>query len=229
MTRCARQGTPRPRLPPNVRASRSLKHEVERLRALAESTAFNLSSVPQGFHEILRQRARSCLARSPGCGARRRGRCDASRCSHLAQGACQLIPAKPAIACRTASASMMFREGATTHRQLSRRIRGRSCAPVTASAPPTAVSSGLASGDDNEAAGFGLLETPDGRRFEGEVAPDDAGAPKQIRGWTWDLASPATPHHPVAPPAALAGLAGGAADLQKKHRNPLQYQRWRDT
>ena len=32
----------------------------------------------------------------------------------------------------------------------------------------------------------GVLEAPDGRRFEGSVKPGADGAPKPDRGWTWD-------------------------------------------
>ena len=39
---------------------------------------------------------------------------------------------------------------------------------------------------NNEACGFGILETPDGRRFDGEVAPGEDGAPRRVRGWLWE-------------------------------------------
>lgn len=39
---------------------------------------------------------------------------------------------------------------------------------------------------NDEACGLGILETPDGRRFDGEVAPDHEGAPRRIRGWLWE-------------------------------------------
>ncbi len=38
---------------------------------------------------------------------------------------------------------------------------------------------------DNEACGLGLLETPDGRRFEGEVASSEAGEPVRGNGMMW--------------------------------------------
>jgi hypothetical protein len=57
---------------------------------------------------------------------------------------------------------------------------------------------------DNEAFGAGLLECPDRSRFEGEVAPDASGSPRQVRGWTWNAppqgAKPAPqPHRAVTP------------------------------
>lgn len=39
---------------------------------------------------------------------------------------------------------------------------------------------------DDEACGAGVLEAPDGRRFEGFVKPDEQNAPRPDRGWTWD-------------------------------------------
>lgn len=54
----------------------------------------------------------------------------------------------------------------------------------------------------NEACGFGILEAPDGRRFEGRVKPDTSGAPKPEQGWTWatpDTTQRRATHHVVAP------------------------------
>jgi hypothetical protein len=56
---------------------------------------------------------------------------------------------------------------------------------------------------DGEASGFGLLETPDGRRFEGEVRPDESGAPLRVQGWTWEAPGEA----PGATPAGTSGRA----------------------
>lgn len=66
---------------------------------------------------------------------------------------------------------------------------------------------------EGEACGLGLLETPDGRRFEGEVAPGEDSSPRQVRGWTWSggemrPARPAT-HQPVAPALPSPRAAGG--------------------
>lgn len=53
---------------------------------------------------------------------------------------------------------------------------------------------------NNEACGYGLLETPTAR-FEGEVAPRSDGAPRRVRGCTWDLSGAASPRvHQPAPP-----------------------------
>lgn len=55
---------------------------------------------------------------------------------------------------------------------------------------------GLATSDDelawpgawrnDEARGFALLEARDGARLEGEIAPDENGAPKHLNGWVWN-------------------------------------------
>jgi hypothetical protein len=54
---------------------------------------------------------------------------------------------------------------------------------------------------DDEACGYGVLEAPDGRRFEGEVEPDSDGAPKATdRGWMWQAPQAAKQkavHHPA--------------------------------
>lgn len=55
----------------------------------------------------------------------------------------------------------------------------------------------------DEACGFGILEAPDGRRFEGQVEPDKDG-PRATpgSGWQWnapDTTRRATAHHAVAP------------------------------
>ncbi|MDZ4761648.1 MAG: hypothetical protein SGJ21_11290 [Alphaproteobacteria bacterium] len=64
---------------------------------------------------------------------------------------------------------------------------------------------------DNEAHGCGLLETPDGRRFEGEVAPDETRAPRRLAGWSWEAAAApgvATVHTKAVP--RLAAPSAGA-------------------
>lgn len=64
---------------------------------------------------------------------------------------------------------------------------------------------------NDEACGFGVLETPDGRRFDGEVAPGDDGAPRRVRGWLWEpdgarirLAEPLRAVTPALPPPQTA-------------------------
>lgn len=51
------------------------------------------------------------------------------------------------------------------------------------------------------ASGFGILEAPDGRRFEGRVTPDDSGNPRPVTGWKWDAphnSKQKPTHHAVA-------------------------------
>lgn len=69
---------------------------------------------------------------------------------------------------------------------------------------------------NNEACGFGILETPDGRRFDGEVAPDASDkdrAPHRVRGWLWEPdGAPARAlqtHRPATPALPPPQAAGG--------------------
>lgn len=67
---------------------------------------------------------------------------------------------------------------------------------------------------DDEACGRGVLEAPDGRRFEGEVKPDATGAPTPVdgNGWTWNAqrtGKDKVAHHPA--PLSLPS-PGGPAD-----------------
>lgn len=64
---------------------------------------------------------------------------------------------------------------------------------------------------DDEACGAGILEAPDGRRFEGRVLPDGLGAPRADGGWTWETqAGPGRRmvHQPA--PLSLAAPAAAA-------------------
>ena len=63
---------------------------------------------------------------------------------------------------------------------------------------------------DDEACDHGLLETPDERRFEGEVAADESGAPERLRRWQRNP-SPARPQkaYAVATPMLPAPQAAG--------------------
>lgn len=54
----------------------------------------------------------------------------------------------------------------------------------------------------DEACGFGILEAPDGRRFEGRVKAGASGAPVAEQGWNWsapDSARRKPTHHELAP------------------------------
>lgn len=52
---------------------------------------------------------------------------------------------------------------------------------------------------EDNASGLGVLDLPDGRRFEGEVAPGPDG-PREQRGFTWNGAPQAAPVHAPVPP-----------------------------
>jgi hypothetical protein len=185
-----------------------LEHEAERLRALAESTVFTLSSVPPSLRDTLAEardhawRARLVAARA-----------DEAAAAH--PDALAFPKAAAAYSGETRNrlphgfGVMTFHEGAN----VIARYRG-------AFEEGRRAGHGVATSDggllwfgewrDNEAAGFGVLESPDGRRFEGEVAPDEEGVPKQIRGWAWDPGEMAM-HYPVPPllPSPAEQTAGG--------------------
>lgn len=188
-----------------------LQRETERLHALSESSAFSLGSVPSGLRDVLSQardhawRARLAAARA-----------DESAAAH--PDALTFPKVHAAYSGETRNrvphglGVMIFREGAVT----TAIYRG-------GFENGQRTGHGIATSDggltwcgqwkDNEAAGFGVLEAPDGRRFEGEVAADETGAPREVRGWTWDAPGrgPAEPHRPVAPllPSPAKALAGG--------------------
>lgn len=55
---------------------------------------------------------------------------------------------------------------------------------------------------NDEACGAGVLEAPDGRRFEGAVKPDAKGEPRAVdgQGWTWNVqraGKQTVTHHPA--------------------------------
>lgn len=70
---------------------------------------------------------------------------------------------------------------------------------------------------DDQACGFGILEAPDGRRFEGKVEPGKNGPrPVAGSGWQWnppDMKRRAATHHAVAPslPAPNAGKTSASS------------------
>lgn len=59
----------------------------------------------------------------------------------------------------------------------------------------------------DEAAGFGVLEAADGRRYEGEVTPGANGAPVRGQGWLWTPDAPPPAQMKVEPRPALPAPA----------------------
>jgi hypothetical protein len=176
-----------------------LQEEVERLTAFSESAAFALADAPEA------ERAAVALARDHLW----RARMAAARADEVAAMYPEALMFPKAHASYSGDTRnrlphgfgvMTFRDGATVSAVYRGAFRdGKRSGHGIATADGGLVWYG--EWNDDEAAGFGVLETPDGRRFEGEVAPDrTTGAPTQLRGWTWTPGdSAARPHRPVAP------------------------------
>lgn len=184
-----------------------LEQEVGRLFALSETTAYALGSVPADTRGVVSEaRAQAWQARLA-----------AARATELAA-----IHPEALVWKNGASYS-----GETLNRQphgsgvMVFRVGGREIARYAGAFDQGRRSGlGIATSDDglvwtgawkaDEACGHGLLETPDGKRFEGEVAPDEGGAPKRVRGWEWNP-SPARSQktYSVATPALPAPQAAG--------------------
>lgn len=175
-----------------------LQEEVERLTALSES-AFVLADAPETERDAVTAardhlwRARIAAARADEAAARYPDALTFPKAHASYSGETQnRLPHGFGV--------MTFREGATVAAVYRGAFQdGKRSGHGIATADGGLVWYG--EWDDNEAAGFGVLETPDGRRFEGEVAPErTTGAPTQKRGWTWTpMEGVLEPHRPVAP------------------------------
>jgi hypothetical protein len=180
----------------------ALQRDVERLTALSESTAFALSSVRANCREAVRS------ARDHAWQAR----LAAAHADEAAEAHPHVLVWPKAGATYSGETRnrlphgfgvMTFRDGANdiaTYRGAF--IDGVRAGHGIATSDGGHVWSGeFANG---EASSFGLLETPDGRRFEGEVKSDQDGAPRRVHGWTWEtqgasLVRAPTVHTPLAP------------------------------
>jgi hypothetical protein len=175
-----------------------MQEEIERLAALSETAAFALADAPEAERYAIAT-ARDHLWRARIAAAR----ADEAAAAH--PDALAFPKAHAAYSGETQNrlphgfGVMTFREGAAVAAVYRGAFRdGKRSGHGVAAADGGLVWYG--EWDDNEAAGFGVLETPDGRRFEGRVAPDPAtGAPMQISGWTWAPPEATEPHRPVAP------------------------------
>jgi hypothetical protein len=179
----------------------NLEQNVERLTALAESTAFSLSSVRDDLRAVV------TAARDHAWQARRAS----ARAAEMAG----LHP--DALAWPKANASysgetrnklphglgvIVFRRGT----EEIGRYSGQFSDGVRAGHGIAVSGDGMVwTGEmkDGEACGFGVLETPKGQRFEGEVAADADGAPRQVRGHGWDTRPAARLTPGIVRPAAL--------------------------
>lgn len=192
----------------------AMSREIDRLTALSEASAYALSTVRPEAREAVR------LARDHAW----RARLAAARAGELAD------THPDALAWPKAGATyggetrnrlphglgvMVFRAGAETVATYGGGfVDGARAGHGIARSDDGHVWSGQWTG--NEAGGFGLLETPDGRRFEGEVKPGADGTPQPARGWTWEpvgtpASAPTRPAH--APPLLLTAPDAGPAGI----------------
>jgi hypothetical protein len=175
-----------------------LQEDIERLTALSETAAFALADAPEAERNAVAN-ARDHLWRARIAAAR------ADEVAAMYPDALAFPKAHASYSGETRNrlphgfGVMTFREGAAVTAVYRGAFRdGKRSGHGIATSDGGLVWYG--EWEDNEAAGFGVLETPDGRRFEGQVAPErTSGAPMQISGWTWTpMESVAGPHRPVA-------------------------------
>src|SRR5690606_25608324 len=176
-----------------------LARETERLLAIAETTVFSPSWAPAHLRDLLGQ-ARDHAWRARLAAAR------ADESAGVYPDALAFPKAHASYSGETQNrlphgfGVMTFRKGAT----VTAIYRGAFEAGQRSGHGIATSDGGLVwcgEWKDNEATGFGVLETPDGRRFEGEVAAHETGSPKQVRGWTWGTSGRviAEPHRVPAP------------------------------
>lgn len=184
-----------------------LERQVDQLSALNETTAYALAGVPADTRAVVSEaRAQAWQARLA-----------AARAEEMAQAHPEALVWKngASYAGETVNRQpdgygvMIFRAGGReVARYAGSFVQGRRAGLGIATSDEGLVWTGQ--WKDDEACGHGLLETPDGRRFEGEVAAGESGAPKRITGWEWSN-SPVRSQktYSVATPALPAPQAAG--------------------
>ena len=184
-----------------------LEREIDRLSALSEATAYALGSVPADTRAVVSEaRAQAWQARLAAARAAEVAAIhpEALVWKNGASYSGETLNRQP-----DGHGVMIFHAGG---REIARYagafVQGRRNGLGIATSDDGLVWTGA--WKDDEACGCGLLETPDGRRFEGEVAPDEGGSPKRVKGWEWNP-SPARPQktYSVATPALPAPQATG--------------------
>jgi hypothetical protein len=187
-----------------------LEREVKRLSALTETTAFALASLPADVRGVVSDaREHAWRARLAAVNATKAAADypDALVWKNGAAYSGETMNRQP-----HGSGIMIFLEGAKeVARYAGEFVDGQRAGHGIATSRDGLIWTGA--WRDDEACGHGLLETPDGRRFEGEVAPDESGAPKQVRGWEWGAFEAPTkktqPHHALTPALPAPQAAGG--------------------
>jgi hypothetical protein len=162
----------------------TLQLEVDRLTALTESTVFSLSHVKDDLKAVITSAREHAW----------RARVAAARAVEMAEAHADALnwpKAQASNAGETRNKTphghgvIVFRKGAEEiARYAGALVDGRREGHGVATSEDGMIWCGEMKED--EACGFGILEASDGRRFEGEVAPDADGAPRQVRGHQWD-------------------------------------------
>ncbi len=160
----------------------NLERTVQRLEATTESTAFALTSVPASLRETVSSAREHAW----------RAKLSATRAEEMAALHPDVLAWKSGATYAGETANRLphgygvlsfHSEGREIARYAGAFENGRRSGHGIGASRDGLVWSG--EWKDDEACGFGLLEATDGARFEGEVAPDDAGAPRQKSGFTW--------------------------------------------
>ena len=180
-----------------------LEQAVERLAALSESTAYALGAAPE--------------ARRTFVASAREHAWQARLAAARAAAAAEIHP--DALVWPKAQAAysgemrnrlphghgvIVFRDGgAEIARYAGAFEEGQRCGHGVATSDEGHVWTGQ--WKDGEACGLGLLECPDGSRFEGEVATDADGSPREVpgRGHTWRSAFSSKPSRKAEPHRAV--------------------------
>ena len=187
-----------------------LKRDVKRLSALSESTAFALASLPADVRGVVSEarehawRARLAAAHATKAAAVHP---EALVWKNGAAYSGETVNRQP-----HGAGIMVFMQGAReVARYAGEFIDGARAGHGIATSDDGLVWTGA--WKDDQACGHGLLEARDGQRFEGEVAPDESGSPRQVRGWEWGAmdgsAKKAQPHHMTTPALPSPQAAGG--------------------
>ncbi len=186
--------------------SATLERETERLRALSESSVFALSHVPGELREIVGA-ARDHAWRAKLLAAR------ADEVAQLHPDALTYPKAHAVYSGETVNrlphgfGVMVFRDGDAVRATYRGAFENGQRVGHGVATHEGFTWSGEWRG--NEACGLGVLETGDGRRFDGEVTPDAEGAPVKRRGQEWGRPRQGEAAHRPAPPALPPPQAAG--------------------
>lgn len=173
----------RDRLQLDLREARALAEthaqEVERLALLNQSGAFALGQAPEGLRAIMADaRAHARRAELAAAFAAEKAGVDAMAWTGGARYSGETRNGRPH------GAGIMLM-GAASYRGAY--VDGKRSGHGVGVSDDGLVWSG--EWRDDEACGLGVLEAPDGQRFEGAVKPDGDGAPRAVegQGWTWHV------------------------------------------